>query len=549
MPTITLHRQTFEKLVGKKLTTEQLKEKIPMIGTALEGITDKEIVVEVFPNRPDMLSEQGFARAFRSFLGVKTGLALYTVKRSGCKVIVDSVPMRPFTACAIVKNLKFDDERIREVMQIQEKLATTHGRNRKKSEYGVYPLDRVKFPITYKALDPNNVSFQPLGFDKPIKASLIADQHPKGKEYKHITTGWKKYPFFVDADENIMAMIPFTNSQDTGRITEKTRDVFVECDGTDLKNVTVALHIIVAMLADMGGDVYSVDVVYSGKPMTMPDFTPRKMKLEFDYVNKRLGTDLSEKDVKKCLAQMGYDLKGNDVLVPVYRADILHQSDFVEDVAIAYGYDNITPTVPSVATIAQEDPLQRFKAKLIELFIGLQFQEVTSYHLMAHTELSSMMMKPAREVVHLKNALVDYGCMRNSIVPSLLKILAQNQHNDYPQNVVEFGRTFHHDKNAMYGIREDNTLAFACSGENVDFTTVRRVIDTLLKSLRVEGMVKEVMDASLIPGRAAELYVGKKKIAVLGEVHPAVLEQWNIAMPVAVAEIDVGGLFGLIGEL
>lgn len=546
MPTITLHRGTFEKLVGKKLTTNQLKEKIPMIGTALEEITDKEIVVEVFPNRPDMLSEQGFARAFRSFLGVKTGLSEFKVKKSGFRVTVDSsVTMRPYTACAIVKNLSFDDERIREVMQIQEKLATTHGRNRKKSEYGVYPLDRVKFPITYKALDPNDVSFQPLGFDKPVKASLIADQHPKGKEYKHLATGWKKHPFFLDADGNIMAMIPFTNSQDTGRITEKTRDVFVECDGTDLKNVTVALNIITAMLADMGGDVYSVDVVYGSKVMTTPDFTPRKMKLDHNYVNKRLGTALSAKDVEKCLAKMGHGV-GKDVLVPAYRADILHSIDLVEDVAIAHGYDSIEPTVPHIATIAEENVQSKFTRKVVELFVGLGFQEAASFHLMAHTELTTMMCKPTHDVVHLKNSLVDYGCMRNSIVPSLLKILAQNQHNEYPQNIFEHGRTFHVDKSALYGIRESRTLAVSCSGETVDFTTVRRVVDTLVKLLRVDGKIVEASDSSFIAGRTAALSVGGKRIALFGEIHPAVLEQWNIAMPVAAIEIDLDGLFGCV---
>jgi phenylalanyl-tRNA synthetase beta chain len=134
MPTVTLNRKVIDQLVGEKFPTDQLKDRIAMLGTALERIDDNEIIVEVFPNRPDMLSEQGFARALRSFLGIKTGLVKYKIKKSGCKVLVDaSVTMRPYTACALVKNLVFTDERIREVMQIQEKLATTHGRNRKKS--------------------------------------------------------------------------------------------------------------------------------------------------------------------------------------------------------------------------------------------------------------------------------------------------------------------------------------------------------------------------------------------------------------------------------
>jgi len=115
MPTIVLNKKVFEKLVGKKIPLSKLKERIPMLGTSLEKIDDDEIYVEIFPNRPDLLSEQGFARAFSSFIGVKKGLRNYQVKKSNEKIIVDySVSkVRPHTACAIVKNLKFNDEKIR----------------------------------------------------------------------------------------------------------------------------------------------------------------------------------------------------------------------------------------------------------------------------------------------------------------------------------------------------------------------------------------------------------------------------------------------------
>src|SRR3989339_1195871 len=169
MPTVTLDRKEFEKFVGMHLPDDKLKDRISMIGTDLESLNEKEIVVEIFPNRPDWLSEQGFARAMSAFLGKKTGLPEYQIKKSGYKVIVDkSVTMRPYTACAIVKNLTFTDERIREIMQAQEKLATTHGRNRKKSAYGIYPLNSINFPINYIAKDPATVKFKPLGFTEAV---------------------------------------------------------------------------------------------------------------------------------------------------------------------------------------------------------------------------------------------------------------------------------------------------------------------------------------------------------------------------------------------
>ncbi len=145
MPSVTLNKKVFEKLVGKKLDIEKLKDRISYLGTDLEGIEGDEINVEIFPSRPDMLSEQGFARAFSSFIGEKTGLRKYEVKDSGEKVIIDKsvAKVRPYTACAIVRNLKFDDENIREIIQIQEKLHITFCRNRKKAAIGIYPSEKV----------------------------------------------------------------------------------------------------------------------------------------------------------------------------------------------------------------------------------------------------------------------------------------------------------------------------------------------------------------------------------------------------------------------
>ena len=230
MPNIVISRKVLEEKLGKSISDEELKDRISMLGTDLDGIEGDNIEVEIFPNRPDLLSEQGFARALSSFMGIETGLETFDVQESDYKVIVDkSVSMRPYTACAVVKNLTLTDASIKELMNIQEKLATTHGRRRKKSAYGIYPLENINFPVNYIAKDPAQVLFHPLGMEGPIKASMVEELHPKGKDYKDVAKGWTKYPFFIDAKENIMCMLPYTNSHDTGKVDTTTKDVFIEC--------------------------------------------------------------------------------------------------------------------------------------------------------------------------------------------------------------------------------------------------------------------------------------------------------------------------------
>ncbi len=546
MPTITLNKDVLEKLVGKKLPLEQLKDRISMLGTDLEKIEGNEIQVEVFPNRPDMLSEQGFARALSSFIGAKTGLREYKVKRSGLKVVVDpSVTMRPYTACAIVKNCSFNDEKIREIMQAQEKLAMTHGRNRKKSAYGIYPLTEITFPIHYIAKDASQVRFRPLGLDREIIASQIEELHPKGKEYKDIAKGWTKYPFFIDDSGKIMSMLPYINSQDMGKVDESTTDIFIECTGTDLQNVQVALNIFVTMFADLGGEIYSLDLVYPDKTTTTPDLTPRKIKLDLKYINQRLGLELGEKEAARLLERMGYGYEKSSVLIPAYRADILHQVDLMEDVAIAHGYENFKAIIPNVATIGEEDPLEKFLTLLREALIGFQLLEVKNYHLMTEEELHRK-MNSSSKLVPLKNSVGDYNHLRNSLLPSLLKTLAENQHHEYPQNLFELGRVFEHDKSTETGIKETEHLGIVVCHEKADFTEIRQVVDALLLSLGVEGAVKESQHSSFIEGRVGEILVKNMKIGIIGEIHPAVLEKWGMSVPVVAAEIEVEKLWELV---
>lgn len=548
MPTITINKNVLEQLLGKKLPEEDLKDRISMLGTDLEKVENDVITVEIFPNRPDMLSEQGFARALSSFIGVKIGLPKYTVKKSGVTVIIDaSVSMRPYTACAIVKNLTFTTERIRELMQVQEKLATTHGRNRKKSGYGIYPLQHISFPVTYCAKDPATVTFSPLGFDTAMSGTEILETHPKAKSYKHLTGGWKKYPFFIDAKKEILSMLPFTNSQTTGKVDEKTKDVFIECSGTDLENVQVALNILVTTLADMGGDIYSIEMKYPDKTLITPNLTPRPMEIDLNYVNKRIGLHLSEQGMKLLLEKMGYGFEQGKALVPAYRADILHPVDLVEDIAIAYGYENLKEEIPNVATIGEEDAFEKFARKIREMLVGLQLLEVKNYHLLTAEHLNEK-MNLDEDLIALKNALGEHNHLRNSLLPSLLKNLAENQHNDYPQNIFELGRVFHYDTKKETGVKESEHLAVALCHDTADFTAIRQILDALFSSLGLSFSVQESSHPSFIPGRVAEIMLNKQKIGLLGEIHPQVLQNWTLVVPVVVLELDLENLFQKIKE-
>jgi phenylalanyl-tRNA synthetase beta chain len=555
MPTVKLNKQVFEKLVGKTLPLEELKDRISMLGTDLEGIEGNEINVEVFPNRPDMLSEQGFARAFSSFIGVKTGIRTYDVEKGSddFRVVVDKSvsSVRPFTACAIVKGMKFDDEKIREIIQIQEKLHVTYGRNRKKAAIGIYPLEKIKLPIRYVGRNPKDVTFRPLEASQPMRSDDILELHPTGKEYAHLLEGMDIFPFFVDANDQVLSMPPIINSHETGKVSEETKDVFIECSGFDFDVLSTCLNILVTSMSDMGGKVYSMTLEYPDGSRTTPDLTPKNISVSLAYVNKRLGLELSKKEATVLAEKMGLSVENDKdentlaVLVPAYRADVLHPIDIVEDVAIAYGFENFVEEIPDVATIGEEDALECFKRRISNILISLGLLETNTYHLSNDIEQNQKMLS-SYKILPLANALTeDYNAMRYWMLPSLMKVHSENKHHDYPQNIFEVSQVFREDRNEETNVKESEVLAVSLCGSEPDFTSIKQILQSLMSALGLDFSTDELDHPSFIPGRSAKILVNGKELGFLGEVHPQVLENFSLEMPVAALELDISALFAL----
>ncbi|MFT4303304.1 MAG: phenylalanine--tRNA ligase subunit beta [Candidatus Woesearchaeota archaeon] len=544
MPTVTLNKNVFEKLVGKKLPLDELKDRISMLGTDLESIEGDQINVEIFPNRPDMLSEQGFARAFSSFIGANKGLKKYNVLKSKESIIIDKSvsKVRPYTACAIVKNLKFDDEKIREVIQIQEKLHVSYGRNRKKVAIGVYPMEKITFPVTYFAEDPTKIKFLPLESKHEMTGLQILSQHPTGRDYGHLLEGFSKFPFFKDANNKILSMPPIINSHDVGKVSLETKDVFIECSGFDYDVLAKCLNMIVTALADMDGEIYSLNLKYPDKNIISPILEPEKIKLDTEYANKRLGLNLSQKQAISLLEKMGYGWDGKNILVPCYRSDVLHQIDLVEDIAIAYGYENFKEVIPKVATVGSENNLSIFVKIISDLLIGLKFTELYTYNISSSDIIKSKF--DYDEPIMLSNSLSEgFDCVRNSIMCSLLDVLSKNKHNEYPQNIFDSGIVFTKSSSEETGILEELNLSVAICEDKTDFTKIKQVLDYIFSNLEIKYDLQEFNSNQFIDGRAGLIKINGKNIGIIGEMNPKILSNFSIDYPVASFELNISKLF------
>jgi len=558
MTILTLNRKQLESKIGK--IDSKMENKISMFGTPVEDVNDSEISIEIFPNRPDLMSFQGFVRAFLAYLGKEKGMRKYKVEASGKKLIIEkSLPKQwSYAFACIVKGIKFDDDKIKEVIDIQEKIGATYHRQRKKGGIGLYPLEKIKFPIRFKGMKPEEIKFRPLEFSRAINGRQILSQHPTGRAYGHLCKDWDKFPVFIDENNVIMSMPPIINSHDVGKINNTTHDVFLEATGNDFNALQIGINMIVTALVDMGGKVYSMECEYPDKKkFTVPDLEPEEKEFSIDDLNKTLGLELSEKQIKDYLEKMGIGMaslasknaKGensNIALIPAYRADILHEVDLAEEVAIAYGYDKFKSVVPQISTIGEESDIAILKRKIAEILVGLNSLEVSSYHLSTkEKQFKRIGIKEfIDQMIEVKDSKTENNILRMGLLANLVQVLSENSDVTYPQRIFELGKVFYDDeyKNSETGIGEKEKLGIASCHEKANFTEIKQILDYLMRMFEVKYEIRETSHPSFIEGRVGSIFIKNKEVGILGELNLTILKNNKIKMPVAVLEIEVEGL-------
>jgi phenylalanyl-tRNA synthetase beta chain len=544
MTILTMNRKELEGKIGK--ITKETEEKIILMGTPVEEVKASEISVEIFPNRPDLLSLQGFSRSLLQYLGKKSPCKFKVNKPDKnykIKIEKSVKKVRPHTACAIIKGLKLNNEKIKEIIDIQEKLHNTIGRKRKKIAIGIYPLEKIKLPIRFTAKKPQDIKFIPLEMNKELTGAQILRQHPAGRDYAHLLENAQEYPVFIDSENKILSMPPIINSKETGKISEKTKNIFIECSGFNLEYLKKALNILVTAFSDMGGKIYSMNIEDS-KSFISPNLEKEELEFKIKDINKTLGLELTEKEVKRYLEKMGIGFKKQKskqeliALIPAYRTDILHWIDLAEEVAIAYGYDNFNPEIPNISTIGEEDKKSTTKKIIATILAGLGLLEVSSYHVCTKKDIKKIHFD-FKDFIEIQDSKTEYNTLRIDLLTNLLKIFSENINSQYPQKIFELGRVFEKDSEQEKVVKETEKLAIAITDEKINFTELKQVLDYLFKMINKEYKIQETENPNFIRGRAGKIISDNKEIGIIGEISPRVLNNWKLKMPVSALEINL----------
>jgi phenylalanyl-tRNA synthetase beta chain len=554
MPTISIMHKDLCNLLGVDISIEEIKDKLFSLKYVIEDIINGEIFLEVTADRPDLLSVEGIARELKGLLGKEKGIPKYKVYESdvSVKVLPGIKNIRPYIACAVLKNVSLNDEAVRQIMQLQEKLHVTYCRNRKKVSIGVHDLDKVKHELFYDGVEPEKIKFVPLDEEKEMNGKEILEQTPKGKEYGHLIKDFPRYPLLYDSDKSVLSMPPIINGILT-KVTSKTKNLLLDVTGTDEGLVNFVNNIMVTNIAERGGAIGKVKIVYPNKRTTTPDLRPRKIKIKKESIEEMIGIKFSNKDILRILRMMRYDIASSKknvitVLIPPYRVDILHEVDLVEDIAIAYGYDRLEPIAPFTMTMGKELPITKFLRLIRDLMIGFGFQEVLNFVMSNKNVLFNKMNLQEEEVVEVANPLSsEYSVLRNWLIPVLLNFLSLNKHVAYPQKIFECGDVVIVDYSKPNRTETLKKLAAAICDYRVSYEDIQGPLYSLLSNLGFESWkVKRINHPSFIQGRVAGLFLESSQkeheVGILGEIHPIVLNNFELENPVVAFELNLNEL-------
>jgi phenylalanyl-tRNA synthetase beta chain len=558
MPTIDIDVAEFEKLLGINYNgnREKLDDDLAYIKSEVKAFNQKENVASIEikdTNRPDLWSVEGLARGLRCYLNLEKGPREYNVSEPVLDVHVDVrlKNIRPFIGCAVIKDVNLTDTIIRGLMHLQDKLDRTFGRNRQKTSIGLYCLDMLKPPLNYTVAEPDEFKFVPLSFSEKLTLNEILERHPKGQEYGHIVKNHPVYPILLDAEQKVMSFPPIINSNDLGKVTQEAHNLLIEVTGTLQHTVLNTLTLVATTLIDRGGKAYSTTIHYPDDPaypqrqIVTPNFAIKHVKLDVEYANRLIGLQLTSKTIADLLLTAGLGVgkitpETVEVLVPCYRIDVMHQVDIIEDVAVAYGYNNIKPLWRDLPTTGSSRPKQRLIDVARELMVGSGYQEVLNNTLTNPDSLFTKMNQQPTPTVELLNPkLVTMTCLRNWLLPSLLEFLSVNQSVEFPQKIFELGKVTLPDQTRETKTKDEEWLAAVTTHVNAGFSEIKACLDAFFRNLGINWQIKPSNHPSFIEGRTGAVIVEDADVGVVGELHPLVLEAWKLENPTAAFEVNL----------
>ncbi|MGE5389426.1 MAG: phenylalanine--tRNA ligase subunit beta [Deltaproteobacteria bacterium] len=561
---------------------EELAHRLTMAGIAIEGVEEEGddyiMDLDLTPNRGDCLGMINLAREIAALNGNTIKIAPVSLKENGEKIedyitveLADPDLCRRYAA-RLVKHVVIKDS----PDWMQKALINS----------GIRPINNIVDITNYVMLETN----QPLhAFDYHLL---------QGKNKKIVVRRAQAGEKFVTLDENERIldseMLVITDSKRAialagvmggynTEIKDDTSDVLIESawflgpnirrtsrrlalrtdssqrfeKGADINGVIYAVNRAAALMQELaGGEV--VGGICDAYPNPEPN---RVISLRPDRVNSLLGTQISTGEIKSFLQSLTFPIEESGgvlkVEAPSYRPDITMEVDLIEEVARLYGYDKIDAVLPvGNTTQGGLNAIQKFRDRIRAVMAGNLF-EVVTYSFINPVHLDNLrLLEDAveRNFVVVANPLSEeQGIMRTTLLPGLLDTAATNlARKNENLAFFEMGAVFYTSdgrlpqESVRLGaiVTGSNDMNWLQNKVNLDFYYLKGVAEDLLRQLNIYDYAFEpVQSESYHPGRTARVMSGTTVLGIIGEVHPLVLQNYDIKPRCCAMELDVEALY------
>ena len=579
MPTISIDQKLLASLLSKhgcEHDIADVEHRLPLLGTDIDRCDEEVLDIEIFPNRPDLLSAETLSVAMRAFLHNQHIHSEEVLNPSGIAVTVDSEirKIRPIILGAVVRGLVMADDHemdsfIKQLMEHQEKLHFALGRGRRRASIGVHDLSTLHPPFKVRAVDRNH-KFTPLAMDEEISIEEILSNHPKGVEFAHLLQGMEKVPIIEDSKGAVLSFPPIINGNHT-TVQPKTRDLFIDVTGWDRRACESCLMLVALQAKERGGEIQTIQLTdCDGNKEILPNWTPVHHRVPERLIPTILGRELNENELTNAMTRMGgmytgrnpatkeetstngtmqYAKPGEGMLcfeMPRWRFDLLHPVDLVEELAIGHGYEDLGVDVPKAPMNALPRPDDHLRRRIRTSMQGMGFMQVQSLTLSNDDDqFNRMRWKPFNAITRITNPITqEHTMMRHFLLPGLLRLLSSNRHHDLPQSVYELGTVVRDHVNS-------DRLAFITAERVGGFAAIRGRIQAFLRDLGAENIVIEALpdnEGPWLAGRAARVLLNGEWVGCFGEIDPAISQTFELLVPLNGAEFDVEALKSTITD-
>ncbi len=578
MPVVDVDPDELRRLTGAaEKSDEALKTDLFNLGLEYEGETEEgEMQLEFAPDRLDRLSVEGVARSLRYQYGDDRGVYVPKTNDPDWVYEVDpDVPAeRPYVTGAVVRGVNLTEQALDSLIQLQEKLHATMGRQRAKGAIGIHDLtmlkgkvlaeDATENSITYTGIEPDGDRFVPLDSDAALTPGEVLTEHDTGKKFADLVSEYDRYPAIYD-ELGLFSFPPVINGRRT-EVSTDSRDLLIELTGTDQWTIDHMCNILCYALDARGGTIEEVEIHYPdatgpyadvGAELVRPNLETEEKEVSHAEIERMLGIELTADEVVDHFERSGLDATytlGDQTIytveVPPYRVDVLHPYDLIDDVGRAYGFNNLEPTYPDVGTVGGRHERTRLEDAARASLIGLGFEDLLNFHMISAAEnYDRMRIEPGTDDFGAGEPAVitepyseDYTQLRSWVLPSLLMVLENNTHRAYPQDLAEIGLAARVDETENTNVAEHRSIAAVLARNDASYEDAKARLQALCADFDVELDTPAIDHPTFIPGRAAAIVVDGEHVGVLGEVHPAVLVEHDLELPVAAFELRLDAL-------